>query len=151
MSQHAVRILRNLQGHIERNGSTDAGTIAVLKQVIGILSKRFKLIPKKRAKARRGPMRDPKYRRWCTIQWCVVCRLLPEDKRESAHWPIDPAHTRNNGQSSKGPDSSCVPLCRAHHRQYDAGRATFERTHGVDMEALAKEHYSRYLQETGAK
>jgi len=108
-------------------------------------------IPKKRAKARRGPMRDPKYRRWCSTQWCVVCRILSDDQRPPAYHPIDPAHTQNNGTSSKGPDSSCAPLCRKHHDEYDAGREAFEKKYGVDMKALAAEHYERYLQETAAK
>jgi hypothetical protein len=50
---------------------------------------------------------------------------------------IDPAHTANNGMSSKGPDSSCAPLCRRHHREYDAGRAAFEAAYAIDMAALA--------------
>src|SRR6185369_1856910 len=106
-----------------------------------------KPVCKKRAKPRRGPLRDPGYRRWCSIQWCVVCRILPEEKRESIHWPIDPAHTENNGMRSKGRDSSCAPLCRAHHRQYDAGREAFEKTYGVDMKKLAAAHYARYQSE----
>jgi hypothetical protein len=49
---------------------------------------------------------------------------------------------------SKGPDSSCVPLCRKHHDEYDAGRKAFEKKYGVSMKALAAEHYARYQKET---
>ena len=71
----------------------------------------------------------------------------------SAHkcdeWLSDPSHTVNNGMSSKGPDSSCVPLCRKHHREYDAGRKAFEAKYAVDMKALAAEHWKRFCEETG--
>jgi len=105
-----------------------------------------KAIPKKRAKARRGPMRDPKYRQWCRYHDCVVqphqdCRYAGDGNGS------DPAHTQNNGTSSKGPDSSCVPLCRKHHDEYDAGREAFEKKYGVDMKALAAEHYARFCAE----
>lgn len=156
MSQHAARILRNLQRHIETNGSNDPGTIAVLKQVVGILTKKPKPIPQKRTKARRGPMRDPKYRRWCRKQECAILREMDSNDDRSdvcvddpalMFNACDPAHTQNNGMRSKGPDSSCVPLCRKHHQEYDAGRAAFEKKYGVNMKKLAAEHYARYQAE----
>lgn len=152
MSQHAARILRNLQRHIETNGSNDPGTIAVLKQVIGILTKKPKPIPQKRTTARRGPMRDPKYRRWCKTHVCVVHRSVIDKWEDGCHpMPNDPAHTKNNGMRSKGPDSSCVPLCRKHHTEFDTGRAAFEKKYGVDLKQIAREHYARYLEENGTR
>ena len=46
---------------------------------------------------------------------------------ECIFYSTDPAHTQGNGMSSKGPDSSCVPLCRKHHRDFDSGRKAFEK------------------------
>ena len=57
------------------------------------------------------------------------------------HRIIDPAHTQNNGGSSKGPDSSCAPLCRAHHMEYDNGREAFEEKYGIDMAREAAIHW----------
>lgn len=103
-------------------------------------------VKKRRSKPRRGPMRSKAYRDWCAQQFCAIfanalatCTIFV---------PVDPAHTENNGMSSKGPDSSCVPLCRKHHNEYDAGRAAFEAKHGVDMKKIAAEHYERFLRET---
>lgn len=58
--------------------------------------------------------------------------------------PIDPCHTQNNGMGSKGPDSSCAPLCRLHHQEYDAGRRKFEYQYGVDMAAEAAAWWKRF-------
>jgi hypothetical protein len=104
-------------------------------------------VKKRRAKPRRGPLRDAKYRRWLRDRLCAVwrgpdsCFLLSD---------CDAAHTANNGMGSKGPDSSCVPLCRKHHREYDAGRKAFEKKYGVDMRAIAAEQWARYEQERAA-
>ena len=101
------------------------------------------LLPKVRTKPRRGPMRDPKYRRWLREQLCAA----PGDYFEDHSLSVDPAHTQNNGMRSKDPDSSCAPLCRARHREYEAGRAAFEAKYGIDMRQIAAEHYFRYLNE----
>jgi hypothetical protein len=103
-------------------------------------------IPKVRKKPRRGPMRSKEYRLWLRRQRCVICivtNVYPNMRR------AEPAHTARNGMASKGPDSSCVPLCREHHRQYDADRKEFEKFYEVDMRQLAKEHYEKFLRETG--
>ena len=110
-------------------------------------------IPVKRAKARRGPTRLPDYRRWCRMQPCALCAILldREGTNESAFdgcFPVDPAHTQNNGTSSKGPDSSCIPLGRKHHDEYDRDRKAFERKYRVHMRELAKESYRLYLSQT---
>jgi hypothetical protein len=116
-----------------------------------------KPIPKVRSKPRRGPLRDPKYRAWCREQLCLITikygSLIAsvandDDAVCSLGPPNDPAHTENNGTSSKGPDSSCVPLCRKHHNEYDAGREVFEKKYGVSMKKIAAEHYARYLRGT---
>jgi hypothetical protein len=53
----------------------------------------------------------------------------------------------------KGPDSSCAPLCRVHHDEYDGrrklpngevGRAAFEMYYRVDMAAVAKAWWELY-------
>jgi hypothetical protein len=94
-------------------------------------------VRKRRSKPRRGPLRDAAYRKYVKSEPCAVCYRLPSD----------PAHTENNGMSSKGPDSSCAPLCRLHHREYDAGRVAFEAKYNVDMKAVARRHWERYQRE----
>jgi hypothetical protein len=110
------------------------------------------IIVKKRrtGKPRRGPMRSPKYLAWCRQHWCAVSHAVPGVFLPWAgrYAIIDPAHTQGNGMASKGPDSSCVPLERALHEEYDRGRAAFEALYHVDMKALAAEHYQRFLKET---
>lgn len=101
---------------------------------------------KKRRGPRRGPMRDPEYLEWLRNQRC--CKGVTHGQ---GTMKTQAAHTQNNGMSSKGPDSSCVPLCWACHREYDAGRAAFERKYGVDMKALAAEYYAEYLRQNGTK
>jgi len=100
-------------------------------------------------------MRDPKYRRWLKRQHCVVCKKMAETDATKVDFygciPVDPAHTENNGASSKGPDSSCVPLGRKHHREYDFNRKEFEDKYRVDMKVLAAQYYAQYLKENGTK
>jgi len=120
-----------------------------------LIGTKRKPITKKRAKARRGPMRDPKYRRWLNGRACVVGTPFQFPECSAAYQfgriGSEAAHTQNNGMRSKGPDSSCVPLCRKHHDEYDFGREAFEKKYCVDMKALAAEHYARYCAQTGAK
>jgi hypothetical protein len=40
--------------------------------------------------------------------------------------------------SSKGSDFTCVPLTRAEHDEYDAGRDAFEKRYGVSMAEVVK-------------
>ena len=111
----------------------------------------------RRVKPRRVSVnRDPGYRRYLHGQACIVCISdkgiqAARDFAADLFWGArgsDPAHTaRNNGLSSKGPDSSCVPLCRIHHREYDAGRAAFEFRYRVDLRELSRIYYQRYLAE----
>ena len=80
---------------------------------------------------RRGPLRSPSFRRWLVENFkCAVC--------DSPY--VQAAHTVNNGQSSKGPDSTCVTLCCRgdnHHAEYDAGRAAFEQKYHTSLPQVA--------------
>jgi hypothetical protein len=97
-------------------------------------------IPRKRVKPRRGPLRDPQYRELLRGKRCACCQ------RFGTRWnPVDLAHTENNGMRSKGPDSSCAPLCRMCHNEYDSGREEFERRTGLDMRRIAREHWDSYV------
>jgi hypothetical protein len=93
-------------------------------------------------------MRDPGYCKWVRMRSCAVFAFSPNDVPYEAcgYWNgvSDGAHTENNGMRSKGPDSSRAPLCRKHHREYDAGRAAFEKKYGVDMKAIAASGYAVY-------
>lgn len=93
-----------------------------------------KPIPRRRVKPRRGPLRVPAYRKFLRDRRCCVCPAVG----------CDPAHTANNGMRSKGPDSSCAPLCRDHHREFDAGRKAFEEKYGIDMKVAAAAHWLLY-------
>jgi hypothetical protein len=84
-------------------------------------------VRRRRLTPRRGPLRSKAFRWFVSLHPCHVCRCFPSD----------PCHTKNNGTSSKGPDSGCANLCRVHHDEYDAGREAFERKYGVDMQAQA--------------
>lgn len=103
-------------------------------------------IKARRSKPRRvGVLRDQRYMDWLhEICRCLVC--VPGVRLQGWEFlTIDPAHTENNGMRSKGADSSCVPLCRHHHREYDAGRAAFELKYGIDMKREAAAHYALWL------
>lgn len=114
-----------------------------------------------RANPRKGPMRDPGYRKYVRISPCIVCsngcgechhiNPWPEcclGRGECVGVPVDAAHTENNGMGSKGPDSSCVPLCRKHHQeQHKIGIDAFNKKYGINLKEIAAEHYSRYLSE----
>lgn len=108
-------------------------------------------IKRRRTKPRRGPMRCKAYRDWLKWHVCVANVMHRLSDYPTGGLNCDPAHTQNNGMSSKGPDSSCAPLCRRHHREYDAGRKSFEAKYSVDMSALAAAHWKRFCEETGFK
>jgi len=98
-------------------------------------------IKRKRATERRGPLRCPGYRQYLRLGICAVPGCWPVDVWSEI---IDPAHTVNNGTGSKGPDSSCAPLCRNHHREYDSGRKAFESKYRINMQAIAASHWAAY-------
>ena len=101
-------------------------------------------INRRRSTPRRGPLRDPNYRAYVRTFPCYVCSLLGMRQKSRT----EAAHTQNNGMSSKGPDSSCAPLCRKlHHPEYDDGRLRFERKYGVNMRGVASDCWQGYLRE----
>ena len=115
------------------------------------LKRSIKPIPRRRSKPRRGPANIPPeqwrnagYRLWLRENCLCVAGLATGSETCSAFAISDPAHTQNNGRGSKGPDASCAPLCRKHHREYDAGREAFEEKYGVDMKHEAAVHWAVY-------
>jgi len=103
-------------------------------------------------------MRCDEYRLWVALHGCYICYFVvplngqyverdgfPGAKHAEA--VSQACHTENNGTSSKGPDSSCVPLCPHHHAVYDQGRKSFEWFFKVDMKAIAAQYYAAWLAE----
>ena len=118
----------------------------------GSKAKSAKPLKRRRQKPRKGPLRDPKFRAFVRIHPCAACRYALcgcrgkcDGTGECVGVPVDAAHSQNNGMRSKGPDSSCAPLCRKHHREYDSGRTVFEMKYGVDMPVIAAKLYVAYL------
>lgn len=90
---------------------------------------------RRRSAPRRGRQENKKYRAWLIVHGrCAVCGVIG----------CDPCHTENGGMRMKGPDSSCAPLCRKHHREFDSGRARFEAKYVIDMCAVAERWYRMY-------
>jgi hypothetical protein len=97
-------------------------------------------------------LRDPDYLAYLRERFCVVC---VREQEHAAYWkrlsqPIpvlsDAAHTEVNGTGSKGADSSCIPLCRKHHRQlHNIGMTDFQLKYEIDLEREAEAHYAMYL------
>ena len=103
---------------------------------------------KKSRPRRRGEDLEPKYVEFLHQHGiCPVCLRLAEGAGEATPEPghCEGAHTANGGMRQKGPDSSRAPLCRAHHRLFDAGRLRFESRYGLDMKEIAAGWYARYL------
>lgn len=79
------------------------------------------------------------HRRFIRSQPCAVgaCAALP----------IECTHVRLGfaaGLAQKPPDWMTIPLCHAHHsQQHDLGHREFDRRHGLDSAALAKEYARR--------
>lgn len=115
-----------------------------------------KRIQTRRRVPRRGPAtippeewRNAAYRRFLAQNGrCVVCWQSPDPGSgpDPFNLLIDPCHTENNGTSSKGRDSSCVPLCRVHHQEYDSGRVAFEERYEVDMKREAAVWWGKFLE-----
>lgn len=101
-------------------------------------------IARKRAKPRRGPMRDPGYLQFLREEGTCITRC-GEGRGIYGTW-CDPAHGPVNGMRSKGPDREAVPLCRFHHEmQTSLGWPAFERRYSLDRAAEAKVWYAAYL------
>lgn len=83
-----------------------------------------------RRRARRGPVRDYKYRAWI--------RSLPS--AVSGALGCEAAHTGDDGGTSqKSSDYSCIPLTSLEHADYHLiGHMAFETLHGLDCRALVK-------------
>jgi len=105
------------------------------------LKRSRKPIPRKRAKPRRGPLRDPGYLKFLR----AACRCVAED--DDNHSPsIEAAHGPVNGLGSKGPDNEALPLCRFHHLiQHAMGWAAFEAEYfGRSRQFEAAAQYEAY-------
>lgn len=83
-------------------------------------------------------LRSPAHRDWVRSHRCCVpgCQLMPI---EVAH--VNTAATRGIGMKSS--DAFTCSLCREHHAESHRGERTFERRHGIDLKALAREFYER--------
>lgn len=102
-------------------------------------------------------VRDQGFMKWLKTEPCVACLvLIQRGAGITCYGHSDPCHTVGNGRSSKGPDSSCIPLGRYHHDEMDGRLNTkivtkeqFAEKYGLDLAAIAAEHYARYKQEQG--
>lgn len=121
------------------------------------IARSMKPIPRRRAKPRRGPLRCLEYLKFLKKDgFCSVCWFNQRPlgyQGDPFNNIIDPAHTENGGRSMKGPDSSCAPLCRVHHDQYDGraklpngevGHSAFDRYYAVDMKKVAAEWWALF-------
>lgn len=103
---------------------------------------------KRRSKPRRVSVaRDPKYRAFLREEgWCSVGFT---HKLYFHSGPIDPAHGRINGASSKGSDLEAIPLCRKHHDEMEQLRwPAFCEKYNLDRPALVSYWNQRYREES---
>jgi len=102
-----------------------------------------KPIPRKRAKPRRGPLRDPGYLAFLREECACAVASGCTGRFSAGH--CDAAHGRANGRGSKGPDKEALPLCREHHReQHSIGLRAFQETYGFEWLREAAAHYTAY-------
>ncbi len=73
------------------------------------------------------PVRDPVYLRFIKSLPCVACLT---------RWNVDPCHTGPHGIGQKSCDLSCIPLCRRHHRKFDASPRQFAAEHRLNVPVL---------------
>ena len=125
------------------------------------IAKRGKPIPRKRAKPRRGPVVDPKYRAFVRTFPCVACfgglmadedfgpleAVLQGSRTECAHVGL-------RGLSQRCSDRETLPLCRAEHHQHGPEShhklgKRFWAFHGLDRPALIAEANQRYITDGG--
>jgi len=106
-------------------------------------------IPKKRAKPRRGPLRDKKYLAFIAAQSCCVpgYHLMPPDQL----CLVEVAHVGLRGLGQKCSDRETIPLCAWHHRIGQASvhvlGKNFWSEWGLDKDALIAK-YNRMYEET---
>lgn len=82
--------------------------------------------------------RSPAHRKWVRDHACCVC---------GSFTALEAAHVRegtDGGMGMKPSDRWVISLCRDHHaEQHRIGEESFERTHGIDMKALAAEFFAK--------
>jgi len=85
-------------------------------------------------KAPKVKRRCPSHTRWVGEHACCAC---------GSRGPIEVAHVRNGtngGTGLKPTDDWTISLCRdCHSEQHRIGEPSFEKKHGIDMKALARE------------
>lgn len=76
--------------------------------------------------------------RWVKQLNCLVCGAVPSEN----------AHIETGGTGRKADADRVVPLCAKHHTDpehgYDCNKATFEATHGLDLQAEAEKIEARW-------
>lgn len=72
-------------------------------------------------------LRSRAYRQFVKSFPCAACRK---------HWGIDPCHVGPHGYGQKSSDDTCIPLCRACHRAFDANPRAFARKHKLDIPVM---------------
>lgn len=116
------------------------------------LKRSTKPIPRRRAKPRRGPLRDPGYLAFLREEGkCIACMMRLGETYVRGTLKLirpgncDPAHGPVNGMRSKGPDNEAMPLCRQHHEeQTSLGWPGFEAEYGFDRAREADAWYKAY-------
>ena len=115
-------IMRAREGDEEASGVLEG----VRQSLAGLL-----LLPS----AKRTTPRSEEYLAYVRSHPCIVCR-----KPAEAHHAFG-----RQGVGSKASDFTCIPLCHRHHSEFHfAGRATFERTHRVNLVEVAFNLLHRY-------
>jgi hypothetical protein len=69
-------------------------------------------------------LRSEPYKRWVRSFCCLVCKKW---------WGIEASHTGPHGGSQKASDSTCIPLCRDHHREMHRGVLRFIERYRLDI------------------
>lgn len=99
---------------------------------------------KRKGRERGKPM--PALRAWIRLRPCVLHSTVPDAPHacytiapsECAHAPRVKAH---------GDVNNVIPLCHHHHMEYHRlGRAGFAAKYGLDLEELAREYTTAYLE-----
>lgn len=113
----------------------------------GPIARRLRVKARRSSPRRVSVIRSQDYMDWLKDRKCVACAMTSQAIR----LPIDPCHTVNNGAGSKGPDSSCIPLCRHHHDEMDGRLSTaittkdqFAQKYGLDLAKEAEAHWELF-------
>ncbi len=102
-------------------------------------------IKSKRAKPRRGTLKDPAYLDFIRGHQCCACKMWGA----SQSTPTEAAHVGERGLGQKCSDREAIPLCATHHRtgalaQHVLGKK-FWAFHGLDRAKLIAQYQERYL------